>query len=1636
MMNANILIVQDDNSAATDLAECLQGLGYAVCGAAAGQPAIEQAAAMRPDLALIDLELAGDVNGIEAAQQIGRFGVPVIFLTDGVEENLLQRAEATTPFGYVLKPFAERQLHLNIQTALSMRQRERRQQETEGRLERTIGELQAQLQLLQTIFDSISDGVIAADENGNYLIYNSRAEQIVNHSIPDIELEQRPKEYGLFYSDRKTLFPANELPLARALRGEATDDIEMFVRNRARPEGVYISVSGRLMPLGADGKQGAVVVFRDITQLKQAEAELQKTVAELQDQTRLMETVFNSMNEGVVATDENGKYLFCNASAQRIGGVHRPIKKTDQWSEKYGVFYQDSETLLPAAESPLVRAIRGEETNNIELFVRNEHQPDGVYISVNGRPLMQEEGVSKGGVIVVRDMTQDKEKEAKLQQTIHELQRQTNLMKTVFNSISDGVIAADGSGKFTIFNSSAKRIVGIGMLEIPPEQWSNRYGAFFSDQKTSVPTSELPLVRTLRGESVDEMELFIRNEEKPDGGYISVSGRPLKDDTDADRGGVVVFRDITMQKQANAELKQTMEELRAQSELLETTFNSISDGIIVADLLSESIHINPSAEQITGIDELESSPLKWAKKHGLFYMDQKTPVKARDLPLFRVVCRGETLNEEALFVRNEKKPDGVYIRLNGYPLLNEDGKIRGGVLFFRDVTEQQVSKEALERAFAQGRLEIVETILHNIGNAINSVTTGIETIHQSMVNDRLVRRLSMLADAVRAHQDDWTDYIQNDPQGQQVMPFIIALAEDFTKQNETLAKASVRVQERANHIADIVRTQRALGSTSMDRKDINLQQAFSDAIRVLQDSLDKRGIKIDVDCENAPQEIRIQESQFHQMMVNLLKNSLEAIDDLAALGGLVKTPHIQIRAYLEEDFFHLHVSDNGIGIEPKNAERIFSSGYTTKKSGSGLGLHSVANFVIGLGGEIRPLSDGTGKGMTMCIMLRHSSVIPPLMGGGGGKSLFLRQLHQYGGRTQPPGRMIELMNHVNRRVLIVDDQKEIHNDFTEMLKPDLAERSTDDLVAAFGTEEKPFFLPDFELLHAMSGEEACRIIEAGVQANRPIAVAYIDIRMPPGIDGIETIRRMRKINRDIEIVIMTAYTDKSLPEIIEDMELLHKVIYIRKPFAHEEIQQLTLSLVGKWNVEQELAEKQRQLAASYQRLEAVLNATDAAMAMYDAAGHLVFANRGYEQMLGLSASELKNISPDGFMARFKERFREPSLLDVEGRFVFEDRDNVLEETTAGQIAKQRLFYRSTAPVCDSRGDVIGNLYVYRDVSKEIEVEQMKAEVLRLRTELETTYSFDGLVGTSSLMQQVYALMKQAAESDITVLIRGESGTGKELVAKSFHFNSSRKEGPFLALNCAAIPETLIESELFGHEKGAFTGATKRSLGAFERTKGGTILLDEIGDMKLALQTKLLRVLQEREIQRVGGTVTIPVDVRVIAATNKNLEDAVKAGEFREDLFYRITAFPILIPPLRKRREDIPVLAKYFLEKHTASSDKSISGISTAALRLLLQYDWPGNVRELENAIERAILLETTDVLQANNLPPQLLPIRASQNDPSVPTTVLPLVEVERQALIHALKVSANNVTQAAQALGISRATLYRKLKKYNLLTAP
>ena len=631
------------------------------------------------------------------------------------------------------------------------------------------------------------------------------------------------------------------------------------------------------------------------------------------------------------------------------------------------------------------------------------------------------------------------------------------------------------------------------------------------------------------------------------------------------------------------------------------------------------------------------------------------------------------------------------------------------------------------------------------------------------------------------------------------------------------------------------------------------------------------------------------------------------------------------------------------------------------------------------------------------------------------------------------------MDDFNTRVLIVDDQAEIHSDFQDILSKADSKATSDDLADAFlpvDSGNNTTYIPTFELTHASSGDEAYQIIKAAHEANRPFAVAYIDIRMPPGMDGIETVRQIREFEKNLEIVIMTAYTDKPLHEIITDMELLHKLLYIRKPVATEEIQQITLSLVEKWNVERKAFSRQQELALSHQRLEAVLDATGDAIGVLDADGKLSFANQQYCQLFDISHNEIRQISPAELNARINARFQKLELTEMAPLEPFENFTSILEEIGDTSRSEPRLFSCLTTSLKGSEEGGADTVISYRDMSKDADIERMKAEVMALRTELETTYSFDNIIGKSEKMRRLFARIQRATEGDITVLIQGESGTGKELVAKSIHYNSPRKAGPFVAINCAAIPESLIEGELFGHERGAFTGAVARRRGHFEQAHTGTLFLDEIGDMPLALQARLLRVLQERKFKRVGGAGDVDIDIRVLTATNQNLTDALKTGTFREDLYYRISAFPILIPPLRERREDILPLANHFLKKYATTAGKSIRAISVDALQVLMKHDFPGNVRELENAIESAVLLETTDLLQQRSLPLELLravsqTTTSSLTDASV---IRPLGEVERKAILHALKVTDNNISRAAQALGIDRSTLHRKLKQYRLLS--
>jgi two-component system response regulator HydG len=336
------------------------------------------------------------------------------------------------------------------------------------------------------------------------------------------------------------------------------------------------------------------------------------------------------------------------------------------------------------------------------------------------------------------------------------------------------------------------------------------------------------------------------------------------------------------------------------------------------------------------------------------------------------------------------------------------------------------------------------------------------------------------------------------------------------------------------------------------------------------------------------------------------------------------------------------------------------------------------------------------------------------------------------------------------------------------------------------------------------------------------------------------------------------------------------------------------------------------------------------------------------------------------------------------------------------------------------------------IHKALDHHRLKEENIVLKERLADRFDFSRIIGKSKPMKALFETLSLIAPSDSTVLLYGESGTGKEIVANALHQNSQRSKRPFIKISCAALPETLLESELFGHERGAFTGAISRKEGRFQLANGGTIFLDEVSEMSPTTQVKLLRVLQEREFEPLGSTRTISVDIRVIAATNKTLEEEVKEGNFREDLFYRLNVVPIEVPPLRRRKEDISLLANHFLNLYREKSQTSIKGFLPKAMDLMMRYDWPGNIRELENAIERAVLLCRGEHISPEDLPH---PVQGAEAD-DLPRVAVPpgmtLKEVEREVIVQTLEETEGNRTQTARILGISRKTLQNKLKEYGI----
>ncbi|MBL7075827.1 sigma 54-interacting transcriptional regulator [candidate division KSB1 bacterium] len=347
---------------------------------------------------------------------------------------------------------------------------------------------------------------------------------------------------------------------------------------------------------------------------------------------------------------------------------------------------------------------------------------------------------------------------------------------------------------------------------------------------------------------------------------------------------------------------------------------------------------------------------------------------------------------------------------------------------------------------------------------------------------------------------------------------------------------------------------------------------------------------------------------------------------------------------------------------------------------------------------------------------------------------------------------------------------------------------------------------------------------------------------------------------------------------------------------------------------------------------------------------------------------------------------------------------------------------STALLIDEEGEIIGGVETFRDLST----------LKHLRDELKKRYSFANILGKNPKMLKLYDLLGAVAETSSTVLVQGETGTGKDLVARAIHYNSPRRERPFIKVSCVALPEALLESELFGHTKGAFTGADRDKPGRFELAHKGTIFLDEIGDISKPVQLKLLRVLEEGEFERLGGTKTIKVDIRVVAATNRDLQEAVKGGGFREDLFYRLNVVPIHLPPLRERNDDIPLLVEHFIEKFNKKTGKKITSVTPEVMDILVDYPWPGNIRQLENAIEHAFVHCREGVIRPAHLPEELKAQRRSLVE-GVALSSSPLAKLEKQILLDVLTKNNWDRHNAAAELKISRTTLWRKTKKYGIV---
>ncbi len=560
---------------------------------------------------------------------------------------------------------------------------------------------------------------------------------------------------------------------------------------------------------------------------------------------------------------------------------------------------------------------------------------------------------------------------------------------------------------------------------------------------------------------------------------------------------------------------------------------------------------------------------------------------------------------------------------------------------------------------------------------------------------------------------------------------------------------------------------------------------------------------------------------------------------------------------------------------------------------------------------------------------------------------------------------------MTRRILVIDDEPSIRLTFEAFLEDE-----------------------GYAVSSAATVEEALRHLD-----EEPFDLVFSDILMGDG-SGIDVLRRIREVQPYCPVVLVTGFPNV---ETAAEALRLGAYDYLPKPVTQEILLRVTrLALSFK-----EMAEEKRRYRAN---LEAVFRSVREALVTVDPQGRVLELNEAAERICGLGRDAVGK-AIDAVSAPCSGACLGSLRQTLAERIPLERR-----QIDCGHHRRAQIVSLGTTPLLDDRGDFAGAVLVVRDETRLHQLERTLRERSR----------FEGIVGRSARMQQIYDMLDKLAAFPTTVLVTGESGTGKELIPDALHQRGPRRSAPLVKVNCAALTESLLESELFGYVRGAFTGAVRDGVGRFQKAHGGTIFLDEIGDLSAKLQVKLLRVLQQKVIERVGDSTPICVDVRVVAATNQDLQRKIESGEFREDLFYRLKVVNIQLPPLRERREDIPLLVEHFVGAFNHKMGKEIAGVSQAVLETFMRHDWPGNIRELEHVLEYAFILCSGDVIAPEHLPPDL---GAAPKGHSVAAVA---GDEEVEALRRALQRAGGNKAKAARLMGVSRRTIYRKMHEYGM----